>query len=202
MEIAGTVFTGLSMASIITMSGLTINLTENFGNLALDESIKQETTGPRLVGAYGNAVTGMSSVVIGLSLMYIGFFAYGMYRRRYRKTPNIQKVYWVVMMLAIAMGIVSASINLNLTENYQNIDNLSTDPNPVIPGENYRLRGVYGTATLGLNIASLALSFVAFVWMTGLFFHRLRKNTILKASFDEDDYKLHNMRYSMNWKVI
>lgn len=195
MDVTGTVFAGLTMASIITMSGITINLTENFGNLAINEQVKQQTTGPKLVGSYGNAVTGMSAVVIGLSALYIAFFIYGLYKKRFQQISKVQKVYWVVMMLAVVMGICAAGVNLNLTENYQNIDNLEPDPNPVIPGENYKLRGVYGTATLGVNIASLALAGVAFLWMTGLFVYRVKKHNDLQGNYDPVDYKLSKMQW-------
>lgn len=195
MDVTGTVFAGLTMASIITMSGITINLTENFGSLAINEQVKQQTTGPKLVGSYGNAVTGMSAVVIGLSALYIAFFIYGLYKKRFQQVSKIQKVYWVVMMLAVVMGISAAGVNLNLTENYQNIDNLEPDPNPVIPGENYKLRGVYGTATLGVNIASLGLAGVAFLWMTGLFVYRVKKHNDLEGHYDPVDYKLSKMQW-------
>jgi hypothetical protein len=168
MDTAGSVFTGLTLASIITTGGLVINLTENFGNLANDGQVKQEVLGDKLVGPYGNAVTGMSAVVIGLSALYLVFFIYGWYRTRHSKEANIQRIMYTVMVLAMLLGICSAAVNLNLTENYLSISNLEPDPNPVVPGENYKLRGSYGTATLGMASASLAVASIAFLWMGGV----------------------------------
>jgi hypothetical protein len=110
----------------------------------------------------------MSAVVIGLSALYLVFFIYGWYRTRHSKEANIQRIMYTVMVLAMLLGICSAAVNLNLTENYLSISNLEPDPNPVVPGENYKLRGSYGTATLGMASASLAVASIAFLWMGGV----------------------------------
>lgn len=170
MNTVGSLFTGLTMASIITTGGLTINLTENFGNLANNGQVRQEVDGDRLVGTYGNAVTGMSAVVIGLGALYLMFFIYGWYKKRNDRNIKVQKIYWLVMLLATLLGVSSAAVNLNLTENFLSIGNLETVPNPVVDGQNYKLRGSYGTATLGMASASLGMSSIAFLWMTGLWF--------------------------------
>jgi multisubunit Na+/H+ antiporter MnhB subunit len=170
MDAAGSLFTSLTLASIITTGGLTINLTENFGNLANDGKVKQEVDGDKLVGSYGNAVTGMSAVVIGLSALYLIFFVYGWYKKRGDKEARMQRVYWVVMLLAVLLGVASAAVNLNLTENYLSIDDLEPSPNPIVTGENYKLRGSYGTATLGMAAASLGMGGIAFLWLHGLWF--------------------------------
>jgi len=170
MDTAGSLFTGLTLASIITTGGLTINLVENFGTLADQGKVKQEVDGDKLVGSYGNAVTGMSAVVIGLSALYLIFFVYGWYKKRDDKDARMQRVYWLVMLLAVILGVASAGVNLNLTERYSSIDDLEPNPNPIITGENYKLRGSYGTATLGMAAASLSMGGVAFLWMSGLWF--------------------------------
>ena len=170
MNTVGSLFTGLTMASIITTGGLTINLTENFGNLANNGQVRQEVDGDRLVGTYGNAVTGMSAVVIGLGALYLMFFIYGWYKKRNDRNIKVQKIYWLVMLLATLLGVSSAAVNLNLTENFLSIGNLETVPNPVVDGQNYKLRGSYGTATLGMASASLGMASIAFLWMTGLWF--------------------------------
>jgi multisubunit Na+/H+ antiporter MnhB subunit len=169
MDTAGSLFTGLTLASIITTGGLTLNLTENFGKLANNGSVKQEIDGDRLVGTYGNAVTGMSAVVVGLSALYLIFFIYGWYQKRGDREARMQRVYWVVMLLAVVLGVASAGVNLNLTENFLVIDDVETDPNPVVPGENYKLRGSYGTATLSMSAVSLGVAGLAFIWMGGLY---------------------------------
>lgn len=169
MDTAGSMFTGLTLASIITTGGLTINLTENFGKLANDGSVKQEVDGNRLVGVYGNVVTCMSSVVIGLSALYLVFFIYGWYQKRGDREARLQRVYWLVMLLAVVLGVASAGVNLNLTENFLAIDDVVTDPNPVVPYENYKLRGSYGMATLSMASISLGMAGLAFIWMGGLY---------------------------------
>lgn len=165
MDPATSAFTALTLASIITTGALTINLTENFGNLANNGSIKQELNGSKLVGSYGNAETAMSAVVIGLSGLYLIMFIYRWYKMRHDKVANLQRLYYLVVMLAILLGISSAAVNLNLTENYGTINDLEPSPNPVVPGENYKLRGSYGTATLGMAISSLSVASIAFLWM-------------------------------------
>jgi hypothetical protein len=168
MDTAGTVFTALTLASIVTTGGITLNLTENFGTLAQDGHLKQEISGDRLVGTYGNAVTGMSAVVVGLGALYLVLFIYGWYVNRKEKAANIQQVYWVVMLLAILLGITSAAVNLNLTENFFSLSTISWDPLPVVPGQNYKLRGAYGKATMAMAATSLGVSSLAMMWMLGL----------------------------------
>ena len=89
MDTAGSLFAGLTLASIVTNGGLTINLTENFGTLWNDGDVKHEAGGgDKLVGTYANAVTGVSAVVIGLSALYLVFFIYGWYKRRNATDAN------------------------------------------------------------------------------------------------------------------
>jgi hypothetical protein len=168
MDSATSMFTGLTLASIITTGALTMNLTENFGTLANNGSIKQEINGNKLVGSYGNALTGMSAVVIGLSGLYLILFMYRWYKMRHDKVANIQRIYYLVIFLGVILGVASAAVNLNLVENYGSINDLEPSPNPIVPGQNYQLRGSYGTATLGMAISSTVMAGIAFLWMVGL----------------------------------
>lgn len=160
-----TVLTGVALASIITTNGLTINLTENFGSLASNGHVKQSATGNELVGDYGNAVTGMNCVVLVLSFIFLIVYIYGWFLRRHDRYEKLHLAYWIIILLAIIIGVVSAGITLNLTTNYASIQDLDTSPTPTIPGQNYKLRGVYGNATFGLAITSLITSSLAFIGM-------------------------------------
>lgn len=171
-DTAGALFTGLTLASIITTGGLVINLTENFGNLAKDGDVQQEVTngvaGDRLVGTYGNAVTGMSAVSVALAGLYLIFYIFHWYKSRGNREATLQRVYLTVVLLAVALGISSAAVNLALTTDFKTLvtnGSIVTDPNPVVVGQNYKLRGSYGTATLGMASASLALAGLAWLWM-------------------------------------
>lgn len=181
MDTTASILTTITLASIITTSGLTIHLTENFGTLAKDEQVKKEVNGDKLVGPYGNAVTGMSAVVIGLSAVYMIFFIYGWYKNRHNHSAHIQRIYWLVMVLAVILGVCSAGMNLNLTEEYWSIEGIVPDPNPIVAGENYRLRGSYGIATLGMAISALSISSMAFIWMFVLFFQNMHHMTRSKS---------------------
>ena len=162
MDTAGSLFTGLVTASIITTGGLVINLTENFGTLSNNQSVLQEADGNRLVGAYGNAVTGMSAVTVGLSGLYLIFFIYGWYQTRGKKA-SLNRVYYTVLLLAVLLGIAAAGMNLNMTQNYFSIDTIVPSPDPPVAGENYKLRGSYGVAEL--TMASLSLAFASIGWL-------------------------------------
>lgn len=169
---AGALFTGLTLASIITTGGLVINLTENFGTLAIDGDVQQETTngvaGDRLVGTYGNAVTGMSAVSVALAGLYLIFYIFHWYRTRADSVASLQRVYLTVVMLAVLLGISSAAVNLALTSTFGTLvtdGDIVTDPNPAVAGQNYKLRGSYGTATLGMASASLGMAGIAWLWM-------------------------------------
>lgn len=197
MNTAGSVFTGLTLASIITTGGLTLNLTENFGNLADNGSVKQEVDSGRLVGSYGNAVTGMSAVVIGLSAIFLVFFTFGWYRKRKNKEARGQYVYWVFLLLAVVLGICSAGVNLGLTENYGSLDSITPDPDPPVAGENYKLRGPYGNATLGMAATSLGVAGIALIWMMGMYFQHLTHRKKYKL---DDDSK--NKRRQLDFSVL
>lgn len=174
-DTAGALFTGLTLASIITTGGLVINLTENFGTLANNGDVQQETTngvpGERLVGTYGNAVTGMSAVSVALAGLYLIFYIFNWYRTRSNRDASLQRVYLTVVLLSVMLGVASAGVNLGLTSTFATLvsdNNVVTDPNPVVAGENYKLRGSYGTATLGMASASLGMAGLAWLWMMRL----------------------------------
>lgn len=174
-DTAGALFTGLTLASIITTGGLVINLTENFGTLANNGDVQQETTngvpGERLVGTYGNAVTGMSAVSVALAGLYLIFYMFNWYRTRGNRDASLQRVYLTVVLLSVALGVASAGVNLGLTSTFSTRvadGGIVTDPDPVVAGENYKLRGSYGTATLGMAAASLGMAGLAWLWMMRL----------------------------------
>lgn len=174
-DTASALFTGLTLASIITTGGLVINLAENFGTLANNGDVQQETSngaaGERIVGTYGNAVTGMSAVSVALSGLYLIFYIFNWYRSRGNKDASLQRVYLTVMLLAVALGAASAGVNLALTSKFATLvsdGDIVTDPNPVVTGENYKLRGTFGMATLAMASASLGVAGLAWLWMMRL----------------------------------
>jgi hypothetical protein len=182
MDIGYSSLTALTLSSIIVTGGLTINLTENFGNLANSGSVQQELDGSKLIGNYGNAETVMSALTISLCGLYLIIYMYQWYKRRNDKTASFQRIYYLIILLAVLLGISSAAVNLNLTTNYTQITDLSTSPSPVVPGENYKLRGAYGTATLGMAISSTAMASIGFLWLMHLF--RMNWNTMQVFSLE------------------
>lgn len=160
-----TVLTGITLASIIATNGLVINLTENFGNLANDGHVKVAATGSQLVGSYGNAVTGMNCVVLVLSTIFLIVYIYGWFIRRNDRYQRLQLAYWIWILLAVIIGVVSAGVTVNLTENYASLTDLDPSPTPIVIGENYKLRGPYGKAVLSMASISIGVSTMAFVGM-------------------------------------
>jgi len=163
VDVAGNVFTSVTLASIITGGALTINLTQNFGNLANSKAIK--TSGLALVGPYGNAETAFAAIVIGLGVLYLIYFFYGWWRMRHDKVKVVQKIYYFFILFAVILGIASAGMNLYLTENYINIGSLDTCPATPVAGENYSLCGPYGTGTFAMAIISTTFGSLGFFWM-------------------------------------
>lgn len=151
---------GLTIESIIVMTALTLNLTENFGHLANSEQVQREVDGSALVGAYGSAVTAMSAVVVALTGLTLLTMVYHYLNQRSKSSVvNRQhKLWYGVLLISVLMGVTTAGCNLNLTENFFSIGDLAFYPNPPVAGENYKLRGVYGIATVSLNSVALGFS--------------------------------------------
>jgi hypothetical protein len=161
-------FIALGLASVITTGGLVLNLTENFGTLAHEGDVLQEASGNRLVGTYGNAVTGMSAVSVALSGLFLCMYIAQWYRSRGSRDASFWRVHMIIVLLSAMLGVASAGVNLNLTTNYGQLQadgNLESDPAAPVPGQNYKLRGAYGTATLGMAAASVGVAGLAFLWM-------------------------------------
>ena len=58
-----------------------------------------------------------------------------------------------------------------LTENFITLEangSVAFDPAAPAPGENYKMRGSYGNATLGMAASSLAVAGLAWLWMMRL----------------------------------
>lgn len=86
---------------------------------------------------------------------------------RGNRNANVQRVYWIVILLAVMLGLSSAAVNLNLTENFTTLvadSSIEYSPNPPVAGQNYALRGSYGTATLGMAAASVSMAGIAWLW--------------------------------------
>ena len=168
MEVAGSVFAGMSVASMLVSSGITVSLTEGAGNLFESGAISTTDDSPKLQGRFSDAVRGMSATTIGLSVGYLGFYSYGMYKYRKEHHAIVQKIYWTILLLAIIMAIISSALNINLVEGYTNyLDDgqLQTDPSIVIPGENFKLRGAVGTGVFGMAVVTLIFASLGIIQM-------------------------------------
>ncbi len=158
-DIGGTFLTSLTLASAITNSSLVLNMMENFGTL-----IKQghlEISPPKLVGDYANAVFSMSCVVISLCVLYAAFCVNKWFRSRGVLVDSVTKMYWFGVLFSMMTSLVSASINLQLLENYSQLTTIQTDPSPIVQGQNYRLTGPYGMATEAMSGVSLGLAVIS-----------------------------------------
>ncbi len=161
-----TAVTVVTLLCIIISNCLTLYMTENFGTLADKGSVQLEDgSGSRLVGSYGNAVTGMSATTLALGSGYLAMFFVGWYRKRHQARSRQLHVYWLIMTLAVTLGLTSAAVTLGLTESFQKQTHLEFSPVPV-EGENFKLRGAYGKATLGMSSCALGMSGIAAGWLT------------------------------------
>lgn len=169
-----TVTAGITMVGILVTGAMSINLIEQFGNLEYHEQVRQVSTGSSLEGEYADALSGLAFFVLVISALYLALLIYVMvkhYRQpeHHRESPLI-KVYWVLIILSLMMGLTSAALDVHLVDQFNKLvadGDLKTDPLKPIRGENFKLRGAYGKATLGLAIVSLicsALSLGGLIW--------------------------------------
>jgi hypothetical protein len=122
----------------------------------------------KLEGDYASAIAGMSATSISLSGIYIVYYIFGLFKYRHHSHITIQKIYWTVLLIAILLGIAMSGINLHMTENYQSLHiskNIESSPIVPISGENYKLRGSYGTATMGVASAAVAFASLGAIQM-------------------------------------
>lgn len=168
----------ITTVTSLIMCVLVLYLVDNFGRLAQQEQVKREVDGPRLLGDYGNAVTAMSvlSVVFGFAMSWVvgvQFWRCWSHTCRPEFRTARQKMYFVCLWSAIVLGWTAAGLNLHMTENFFDLENIEPFPNPPVGNENYKLRGAYGKAVLGVNSAALAVNAVAYVWIMAHHFYRL-----------------------------
>ena len=161
IDLSETTLTMLTLGSIITNNSICLEITENFGNLAKVQKLK--TTGTQLVGSYGNALTGMSAVVVGLGILCIIFYLYGLVRLRKNK------IVWLFILFSVFIGIASAGLDLYLVERYGEISSLESDPAKPITGENYKLRGPFGLAVVSMASISTGFAGISIFWWIALF---------------------------------
>ena len=156
----------LTVSSFLVTGALTLNLTENFGTLAQNGSVK--LLSDNLSGTYGNALTGMSAFSIGVGALYIFLHAYRLKFVLQKMTPQ-EKAFLIILFLTILIGFVSVTMDLYLTTNYGSLelDELKPSPFPPVAGQNYALRGPYGTATMSMAAISTFFSGVSLLGMVG-----------------------------------
>jgi len=160
-------FSLLPLSSMIATGAITIYMEDNFGKLAKSDQL--QTSGSMLVGNYGNAVTAMSAVTIALCIMFILMFGWICIRSRHERNRQAvaDRMYQLFVLLSVIIGIASSSMNLYLTDHYTDIDGLSPDPDPPVVGQNYKLRGPYGTGVLAMSSISIGLASVSMTWVVG-----------------------------------
>lgn len=174
--VAGNLFTALTLSTILTNASLTINLVQNFGDLANSGAL--QTSGSKLVGSYGNAEIAFAAIVVALGTIYLIYLIWQMVTDK--GATIIQKVYYITLLFSVVFGIASAGMDMYLVENYTNIASLDSCPAVPIPGENYSLCGAFGTGTLALAIISLTCGSFGFLW----FFVEIVRHWSFVARFD------------------
>jgi hypothetical protein len=190
MNVSDSLYTLLTLGSIITTGALTINLTENFGTLAKNGDIKQQISGSNLVGSYGNALTAMSLTTIVLCAIYLVVFIWGILKLRNKTDSKISKMILSSMLLIVLTGIASSALALNLTENFISVEGIETSPNFPSNGENYKLRGTYGKATLGMACTSTGLASLGLLSMLGLGIMSFSGKSSVKVFDKELDFNI------------
>lgn len=166
METFGSVASGFTIASIVSTAGITLNMTENFGDLVNSGALE---VGRTLHGHYGDSLLGMGSVEIAMTSVYVFLFLYGLlkYRKHARKT--VQKIYWTLFLLTVVIGFINGVMVVYLVQNFENMlqnDQLEFSPKVVPENQNYQLRGIYGTATMAVSSVAVAFSSISIMQMT------------------------------------
>jgi len=169
-----TVTAGITMVGIIVTGSMSLNLIENFGSLEYHEQVKVMPAGDTLKGEYANALSGMSLFIFVICALYLTMLIYIMVKH-YKDSSNqhespLIKVYWVLIILSLLVGISSAGLDFHLIDKFNELirdGDLKTDPMKPITGENYKLSGSFGKATLGMAITSVVCSSIsigALIW--------------------------------------
>jgi hypothetical protein len=144
------------MVNIIINSILALVFTEYAGNMFHNNNVSLSAKSPSLKGTYANAMVGLSSLSLLWSAMYIFLFSRGMYVNRNEAHMKRQKIFWTVLLLAIILGFSVSVMNIHVVHDYQDLLNGGhVKPSLDVPGENFKLRGVYGTALV--SVASITL---------------------------------------------
>lgn len=166
---ASNVFIGMTLATGITTSSISMNLTENFGRLFNDGKV--EISGKRLVGEYGHAVLGMSAASMSFAFFALLYIVYTWIRSKKEKDPTKRRVhwfvklYWVVFVLGLIITLTTSILNIVILEHFdQYFTNGSIKISPtraqLIPGrlgDKDNLRGSFGTAMMGMNATMVGL---------------------------------------------
>lgn len=164
------ILTAVTLATGLATNSVTLEVCERFGDLAAERRILV-AEGGQLAGPYGNALTGLSVASIGLvgvSAVMVGVHLSRVSSLKFfvRSAGISRRLLWVSMLLSGLLILGAVSLSLYLTEHYEHIDSLVPDPNPIVPGQNYSLRGPMGIATV--TMTGLSLSFIACTLALGL----------------------------------
>jgi hypothetical protein len=153
IEFIMTIFTFLAL---IVMASVTTYVNERFGEL--DASGQLQIQDGKLSGTYGQTVAGLSIgalITTAIALMAMGYNA-----RVHQGSPMMRKKMLVYfLMLTLTVSLATASLNLHMVENYGDITTITFDP-PIalLSGQNYKQRGPYGRAVLGMNSTTIGLA--------------------------------------------
>lgn len=167
----------LAMASSISMSSVALNMTENYGSLAVKDHL--EVDGTRLRGTYGDATLAISAVAMILSVIVLVHYIIKWIKNRQKTstTKTFGHIFWFIFVVALLSSVITGIMNIILFENYENMVNdghikLSGSVDFGSETADLKLRGSYGNGILAMNAVTVAASGIAFATVfAGLFTH-------------------------------
>lgn len=162
-RIPSTIYTILTLVSLLALGGVTIHLLDNFGELIRDGDM--EIDGNTLGGSTPDLLHGLSISVLVLAIIYVAYFSREWYKADHESMSDKQRRFWVTVLISMIVGITVASMNLRLVEDFGHSDlSLEYDPPHPQPGDDYKLRGHYAMGLYGAAITMIVLSGGSLAW--------------------------------------
>ena len=150
---------GITVTSTLALGvitgGLTLGLTENYGQYKNDGSVAPAADSDRLVGSYAAALIAISAAM--LPLLLLSLYSTG---ARWRKAPMRALLHGGTL-LTLVLLLTLASLNIYVLEKFDAIG--SIDLVPATPEADQKLRGSTGLAMVSLASISLGFSVLAVV---------------------------------------
>lgn len=142
----------LSASLAVVASASTLYVTEQLGNLLNQNDLYFTADG--LGGTWADAVLILSGLTLGCSLLYLLFLTVQSIRKR--------QVQMTGYALPLILAIVSAALQIHMIDFFRQTD-WQPDPRPPMAGENFRMRGAFGTAVVSMASISLVSSGINFI---------------------------------------